>query len=276
NQGAVSERGSPPLARPVRECHRHAGRRAGRDRRPDDHSAKRAAGPVRVCRQRRQHRGAQASEGVPGRGRRDGRQERGGPGRDRRNRGPAAARARRPGHRPPRPGGEGAMNLAKGFIEAPVPPPLIILGITIFGVMAYRVLPVSDLPNVDFPTIQVSAGLPGASPETMASSVATPLEKPFSTIAGLDNMSSSSTQGSTSITLQFNLSRDLDGAALDVQSAISAAGRPLPPPRRPAPHPGARPPAAPEHAGAALLRQGQPGGPARPLPDADLEGAPSV
>jgi HAE1 family hydrophobic/amphiphilic exporter-1 len=90
-------------------------------------------------------------------------------------------------------------------------------------------LPVSDLPNVDFPTIQVSAQLPGASPETMASSVATPLEKQFSTIAGLDNMSSSSSQGSTQITLQFNLSRNLDGAALDVQSAISAAGRQLPP-----------------------------------------------
>ena len=101
--------------------------------------------------------------------------------------------------------------------------------------MAYRLLPVSDLPNVDFPTIQVSAALPGASPETMASSVATPLERQFSTIAGLDNMSSTSSQGSTQITLQFNLSRDLDGAALDVQSAISAAGRQLPRtcPRRP-------------------------------------------
>jgi HAE1 family hydrophobic/amphiphilic exporter-1 len=99
----------------------------------------------------------------------------------------------------------------------------------IFGVMAYRLLPVSDLPSVDFPTIQVSASLPGASPETMASSVATPLERQFTTIAGLDNMSSSSTQGATSITLQFNLSRDLDGAALDVQSAISAVARQLPP-----------------------------------------------
>jgi HAE1 family hydrophobic/amphiphilic exporter-1 len=102
-------------------------------------------------------------------------------------------------------------------------------GILIFGVMAYRLLPVSDLPNVDFPTIQVAAQLPGASPETMSSSVATPLERQFSTIAGLDNMSSTSSQGSTQITLQFNLSRNLDGAALDVQSAISAAGRQLPP-----------------------------------------------
>src|ERR1700680_4483719 len=97
---------------------------------------------------------------------------------------------------------------------------LVMMGIVLFGVVGYRSLPVSDLPNVDFPTIQVSAALPGASPETMASSVATPLEKQFSTIAGLDNMNSTSTQGSTQITLQFNLGRSLDGAALDVQSAI--------------------------------------------------------
>ncbi|MEP6994384.1 MAG: efflux RND transporter permease subunit [Acidobacteriota bacterium] len=121
------------------------------------------------------------------------------------------------------------MNMSELFIRRPVTTTLVMAGILIFGVMAYRLLPVSDLPNVDFPTIQVSASLPGASPGTMASSVATPLEKQFSTIAGLDNMSSSSTQGATQITLQFNLSRDLDGAALDVQSAISAAGRQLPP-----------------------------------------------
>jgi HAE1 family hydrophobic/amphiphilic exporter-1 len=121
------------------------------------------------------------------------------------------------------------VNISELFIRRPVTTTLIMAGILIFGIMAYRLLPVSDLPNVDFPTIQVGAALPGASPETMASSVATPLEKQFSTIAGLDNMSSSSTQGATSITLQFNLSRDLDGAALDVQSAISAAGRQLPP-----------------------------------------------
>ena len=90
-------------------------------------------------------------------------------------------------------------------------------------------LPVSDLPNVDFPTIQVSASLPGASPETMASSVATPLEKQFSTIAGIDSMTSTNSLGQTSITIQFNLSRSLDGAALDVQSAITAAGGQLPP-----------------------------------------------
>jgi len=88
---------------------------------------------------------------------------------------------------------------------------------------------VSDLPNVDFPTIQVSAALPGASPETMASSVATPLEKQFSTIAGIDSMVSTNSLGQSNITIQFNLSRDLDGAALDVQSAIAAAGGQLPP-----------------------------------------------
>ncbi len=120
------------------------------------------------------------------------------------------------------------MNLSELFIRRPVMTTLVMASLLVFGVMAYRLLPVSDLPNVDFPTIQVSASLPGASPETMASSVATPLEKQFTTIAGLDNMSSSSAQGSTSITLQFNLSRDLDGAALDVQSAISAVARQLP------------------------------------------------
>ena len=102
------------------------------------------------------------------------------------------------------------------------------VGIVIFGISGYRQLPVSDLPNVDFPTIQVSAGLPGASPETMASSVATPLEKQFSTIAGIDSMTSSSSLGRTSITLQFNLSRNIDAAALDVQTAISSSSRSLP------------------------------------------------
>ncbi len=121
------------------------------------------------------------------------------------------------------------MNLSDLFIRRPVTTTLVMAGILIFGMMAYRLLPVSDLPNVDFPTIQVAASLPGASPETMASSVATPLERQFSTIAGLDNMNSTSTQGSTQITLQFNLTRNLDGAALDVQSAISAAARQLPP-----------------------------------------------
>jgi HAE1 family hydrophobic/amphiphilic exporter-1 len=106
---------------------------------------------------------------------------------------------------------------------------LIMVGILFFGVMGYRGLPVSDLPNVDFPTIQVSAGLSGADPKTMASSVATPLEKQFSTIAGITSISSTSSLGNTQITLQFDLSRDIDGAAQDVQAAIAAALRQLPP-----------------------------------------------
>ncbi|HEV2718721.1 MAG TPA: efflux RND transporter permease subunit, partial [Thermoanaerobaculia bacterium] len=121
------------------------------------------------------------------------------------------------------------MNIAEIFIRRPVMTTLVMLAILLFGIMAYRQLPVSDLPNVDFPTIQVNASLPGASPETMAASVATPLERQFSTIAGLDSMSSASFLGSTSITLQFNLSRNIDAAAQDVQSAIAAAARQLPP-----------------------------------------------
>jgi hydrophobic/amphiphilic exporter-1 (mainly G- bacteria), HAE1 family len=121
------------------------------------------------------------------------------------------------------------MNIADIFIRRPVMTTLVMLGILLFGIMGYRLLPVSDLPNVDFPTIQVSANLPGASPETMASAVATPLEKQFTTISGLDSMNSSSILGSTQITLQFNLSRDLDSAAQDVQSAIAVANRQLPP-----------------------------------------------
>jgi hydrophobic/amphiphilic exporter-1 (mainly G- bacteria), HAE1 family len=120
------------------------------------------------------------------------------------------------------------MNLAATFIRRPVATTLLVLSILIFGLMGYRLLPVSDLPLVDFPTIQVNAGLPGASPETMASSVATPLEKQFSTIAGVTSISSSNSQGSTSITLQFDLSRSIDGAAQDVQSMISRAQRSLP------------------------------------------------
>ena len=121
------------------------------------------------------------------------------------------------------------MNIAEPFIRRPVMTTLIMSAILLFGIMAYRLLPVSDLPNVDFPTILVNASLPGASPETMASAVATPLEKQFSTIAGLDNMTSVSAVGSTQITLQFNLSRDLDGAAQDVQAMIAKAARLLPP-----------------------------------------------
>src|SRR5688500_12729597 len=101
--------------------------------------------------------------------------------------------------------------------------------IVLFGLMAYRLLPVNDLPNVDFPTIQVAAALPGASAETMASAVATPLERQFTTIAGIDSMTSTSALGATQITIQFTLSRDIDGAAQDVQAAIAAAAPQLPP-----------------------------------------------
>ncbi|QYM80519.1 efflux RND transporter permease subunit [Horticoccus luteus] len=120
------------------------------------------------------------------------------------------------------------MSVPEFFIRRPVMTTLVTAAITIFGFLAYRILPVSDLPNVDFPTITVSASLPGASPETMASSVATPLEQQFATIAGIDSMSSSSSLGSTQITLQFSLDRSIDAAAQDVQSAISAVQRRLP------------------------------------------------
>ncbi len=120
------------------------------------------------------------------------------------------------------------MNLAGIFIRRPIATALLMAAILLFGIVAYRALPVSDLPNIDFPTIQVHAGLPGASAQTMASTVATPLEKQFSSIPGLDEMSSSSQQGSTSIALQFDLSRNIDGAAGDVQTAINAAGGQLP------------------------------------------------
>lgn len=120
------------------------------------------------------------------------------------------------------------MSLSAIFIRRPIMTTLVMLAILIFGIAGYRQLPVSDLPNVDFPTINVTARLPGASPETMASAVATPLEKQFSTIAGISSMTSSSSQGVTTITLQFELSRDLDAAAQDVQSAISVAQGQLP------------------------------------------------
>ncbi|MBL0168095.1 MAG: efflux RND transporter permease subunit [Propionivibrio sp.] len=121
------------------------------------------------------------------------------------------------------------MNLPELCIRRPVMTTLLMAAFVIFGVIAYRELPVSELPSVDFPTISVTAALPGASPETMAAAVATPLEGQFSTIAGLDSMNSTSAQGTTSITLQFSLDRNIDAAAQDVQSAIAAALRKLPP-----------------------------------------------
>ena len=120
------------------------------------------------------------------------------------------------------------MNIAEIFIRRPIMTTLVMIGIIIFGLMAFRALPVSELPTVDFPTISVTANLPGASPETMAATVATPLEKQFSTIAGVDSMSSNSTLGRTQITLQFSLSRDIDAAAQDVQSMIARSLRALP------------------------------------------------
>src|ERR687886_14865 len=120
------------------------------------------------------------------------------------------------------------------FIRRPIATSLLMMGLAIFGIMAYHALPVSDLPNVDFPTISVSASLPGADPATMASAVATPLERQFTTIAGIDSMTSSNSQGSSQITLQFDLDRKIDGAAVDVQTAIAAA-MPLLPPGMPSP-----------------------------------------
>jgi len=120
------------------------------------------------------------------------------------------------------------VNFCELFIRRPVMTILVMAGILIFGLASYRLLPVSTLPNVDFPTIQVTAELPGASPETMASAVATPLEKQFSTISGIDEMSSVSGQGVTRITIQFALDRDIDAAAQDVNSAIASAARQLP------------------------------------------------
>jgi HAE1 family hydrophobic/amphiphilic exporter-1 len=121
------------------------------------------------------------------------------------------------------------MNISEIFINRPVMTTLVMLSILFAGIAGFRLLPVSDLPNVDFPTIQVRAAVPGASPETMASAVATPLEKQFSTIAGIDSMTSTNTQGYTNITIQFSLNRNIDAAAQDVQAAIAASLKNLPP-----------------------------------------------
>ncbi len=146
------------------------------------------------------------------------------------------------------------MHFTELFIRRPVMTTLVMLAILLFGAMSYRFLPVSDLPNVDFPTILVTADLPGASPETMASAVATPLERQFSTIAGLDSMSSTNALGLSQITLQFNLSRSLDAAAQDVQAAIGKACQAV----------------APGHAHPAGLPEGEPRGSAGPLPGGEV------
>ena len=120
------------------------------------------------------------------------------------------------------------MNISSPFIHRPVATTLLTVAIALAGAVAFQVLPVSALPQIDFPTISVAASLPGASPEIMASSVATPLERQFGRIAGVTEMTSSSYLGTTSITLQFDLNRNIDGAARDVQAAINAARSYLP------------------------------------------------
>src|SRR5580658_2031422 len=120
------------------------------------------------------------------------------------------------------------MSISAGFIERPVATTLLTIAVGLSGAVSYSFLPVAPLPQVDFPALSVSAGLPGASPETMASSVATPLERQFGHIAAVSEMTSSSSLGSTNITLQFNLDRDINAAARDVQAAINAARSYLP------------------------------------------------
>src|SRR6059058_5426665 len=120
------------------------------------------------------------------------------------------------------------MNLSAAFINRPAGTTLLAVALGISGILAYPFLPVAPLPQVDFPTISVSAGLPGASPETMATAIATPLERQLGRIAGVTEMTSTSTLGSTNIVLQFDLNRNIDGAARDVQAAINAARGQLP------------------------------------------------
>src|SRR5439155_9982826 len=114
------------------------------------------------------------------------------------------------------------LNISETFIRRPIATSLLMAAIALFGIVAYRALPVSDLPNVDYPTLNVNASLPGGDPATMASAVASPLERQFTTIAGLDSMVSRSGSGSTGITMQFDLDRDIDSATVDVQTAIAA------------------------------------------------------
>src|ERR1035438_4506700 len=120
------------------------------------------------------------------------------------------------------------MNISEPFVRRPIGTTLLTVAIALAGGVAFYLLPVSPLPQVDFPTISVGASLPGASPQTMAASVATPLERQFGRIAGVTEMTSSSSLGTTSVTLQFDLSRDIDGAARDVEAAINAARGNLP------------------------------------------------
>jgi HAE1 family hydrophobic/amphiphilic exporter-1/multidrug efflux pump len=120
------------------------------------------------------------------------------------------------------------MNISEPFIRRPVATSLLMMALAVAGIAAFPLLPVAPLPQVDFPTVQVAAQLPGASPETMAATVAQPLERQFAQISGLTDMTSTSTLGATSIVLQFDLDRNVDAAAQDVQAAITAANRQLP------------------------------------------------
>src|SRR3712207_3314660 len=120
------------------------------------------------------------------------------------------------------------MHFTEFFIRRAITTTLLMAALSLFGAIAYFTLPVSDLPAIDFPTISVSVNQPGASPETMANTVATPLEREFTSLQGISSINSTSTVGSTRITLQFDLSRNIDAAAQDVQAAISAASRDLP------------------------------------------------
>ncbi len=137
------------------------------------------------------------------------------------------------------------MKFSELFIRRPVMTALVMIAIAVFGIVAYRSLPISDLPTVDYPTVTISATLPGASPQTMAAAVATPLEKQLSTIAGIDNMTSSSSLGSTQITVQFSLDRDIDAAAQDVEAAIAKTLRQLPPDIQPPSYQKSNPAASP-------------------------------
>src|SRR5260370_23373078 len=121
------------------------------------------------------------------------------------------------------------MHVSRLFIERPIMTVLATFAILLFGIVAYRALPVAALPSIDYPTLQVTAALPGANPETMASSVATPLERAFSTIAGIESMSSTNAQDVSTITVQFSLDRNIDAAAQDVQAAITKTASQLPP-----------------------------------------------
>src|SRR5688572_13822153 len=120
------------------------------------------------------------------------------------------------------------MGISEACIRRPVMTTLITASLIVFGAFAYRLLPVAALPKVDFPTISITATLPGASPETMAASVASPIERQLSTIAGISSMTSSSSLGTTQITIQFDLNRNIDSASLDVQTALTIAQRRLP------------------------------------------------